>query len=90
MSFLHNPKATANALAFVGGVSYILCAVWTLLSKASFMRLMSTWVHGIDMSALPQKTPDFGTLILGFITFVIAVWITGYAFAVSYNYFAKK
>ena len=87
---MHNPKATANALAVVGGVLYIICAIWTMVSKESYLRMMSTWAHSLDMNALPQKTPDFGTLVIGLVTFIIAAWVVGYAFAVCYNYFAKN
>lgn len=86
----HDPKASANALAVVGGALYLICAVWTLGSRGSFMGVMGSWAHSIDMNALPQKTPDFGLLLIGFITFFLAAWVTGYAFAVTYNYFAKK
>ena len=86
----HNPKATANALAVVGGVLYLICAAWTLFSRGSFMGVMNTWAHGVELSALPSKTPDLGTLTIGFVTFVLAAWVTGYAFAVCYNYFAKN
>ncbi|OGE44245.1 hypothetical protein A3A45_00435 [Candidatus Daviesbacteria bacterium RIFCSPLOWO2_01_FULL_36_8] len=87
---MHNPKATANALAVVGGGLYLICAIWTLFSRSSFMGVMGSWAHSIDVNALPQKTPDFGLLLIGFITFVLVAWVTGYAFAVTYNYFAGK
>lgn len=87
---MHNPKATANALAVVGGVLYIICAAWTLISKESFMGLMGSWAHSIDVNALPQKTSDFGALTIGFVTFTIVAWVTGFCFAHCYNYFAKK
>lgn len=83
----HNPKATANALAIVGGGIYLICAVWTLLARSSFMVVMNTWTHGIELSALPTRTLDLGTLLIGFITFVLAAWISGYAFVVIYNKF---
>lgn len=86
----HDPKATANALAVVGGALYLICAVWVLVARSSYMGVMNTWVHGIDMSALPTKTLDSGTLVTGFVTFVLVAWVTGYFFAYSYNYFAKK
>lgn len=86
----HDPKATANALAVVSGALYLICAVWTLTSKASFMGVMNTWAHGVDLSALPSKTPDVGVLLIGLVTFVLAAWVTGYAFAYLYNYFAQK
>lgn len=83
----HNPKATANALAIVGGGIYLICAVWTLLARSSFMVVMNMWAHGIELSALPTRTLDLGTLLIGFITFVLTAWISGYAFAVIYNKF---
>lgn len=89
MRYVHNPKATANALAVIGGTLYIICAIWTMVSKESYLGLMSTWTHSLDINALPQKTPDFGTLVIGFVTFLITAWVTGYAFSACYNYFAK-
>ena len=86
----HDPKATANALAVVAGGLYLVCAVWTLISRSSYMGVMNTWAHGIELSDLPSKTPDMGTLLIGFVTFVLAAWVTGYAFAYTYNYFVKK
>lgn len=86
----HNPKATAHAVAAVGGALYLICAVWTLGSRSSFMGVMNTWAHGVELSALPAKTPDFGILVVGLITFTLAAWLTGYAFAVVYNYFVEK
>lgn len=86
----HNPNVTANALAIVGGALYLICALWTLTSRSSFMGVMNTWAHGIDVSALPAKTPSFGNLAAGLVTFVVVAWITGYAFAVVYNYFIEK
>ena len=86
----HDPKATANALAVVAGGLYLVCAVWTLISRSSYMGVMNTWAHGIELSALPAKPLDIGTLLIGFVTFVLAAWVTGYAFAYTYNYFVKK
>lgn len=87
---MHNPKATANALAIVGGALYIICAIWTMVSKGSYLGLMNTWTHGLDLSLLPQKTPGFGALVIGLVSFVIVAWVTGYVFAECYNYFAKR
>lgn len=86
----HDPKATAHALAVVGGALYLICAVWTFVSRSSYMGMMSTWEHGIDVSALPAKTPDSAALVTGFVTFVLVAWVSGYCFAHCYNYFAAK
>lgn len=86
----HNPKATANALAVVGGGLYLLCAAWSLASRESFVAIFNTWSHTVELSGLPAKQPDFGSVLIGLVTFVIATWLTGYAFAYAYNYFAKS
>lgn len=86
----HEPKVTANALAVLAAVLYVFCAVWSLVSKETFMSVMNTWTHTIDLSALPLRTPGMGEVILGLVTFTAAAWITGYAFAVVYNYFLSK
>lgn len=86
---MYNPKAKANALAIVGALFYIICAGWVMLSKSSFIVLFSTWTHSVDLSALPSKTPDLMSVLIGFITFTIAVWIAGYLFAIFYNFFEK-
>lgn len=83
-----DPKATAHTLAVVAGAWYILCALLILVSKGTYMGIMSTWFHGIDFNALPQARPEMSSLIMGLITFVGFAWITGYAFAAVYNYFS--
>ena len=87
---MHNPKVTANALAVVGGALYLICAGWVMLTRDGFMGFFSTWTHSIDLAALPAKTPDLGSVIVGLITFTVTAWLTGYAFALAYNYFEKK
>lgn len=86
----HNPMASANALASVGAILYVICAGWVLLSRSSFMGMMNTWAHGVNMGALPFKTPDVGTILIGLLTFTVVAWLTGYAFALLYNYFLGK
>lgn len=86
----HDPKATANALALVGAALYIVCAAWVLVSKDSFMGVMNTWAHSIDLGAVPSKMPTFGEIVVGLITFTAAAWVSGYAFAKAYNYFLSK
>lgn len=80
-----DPKATAHALGIIAGVWYVLCVLWIIISKGSYMGLMSTWFHGIDFNALPSATPSLGAMTIGLITFVGFAWISGYFFAVIYN-----
>lgn len=84
-----DPKASGNALAIVGGVLYLVCAVWVLSARNSYMGVMNSWMHGFDFQTLPVKTLDFGTLIVGLVTFVLTAWIVGYGFALVYNRLAR-
>ena len=87
---MYNPKAKANALATVGAGLYLICAVWSMVSRDSFVSVVKYWMHGIDLTALPTKIPDVTSVLIGLVTFTIAAWITGYAVALAYNYFEKK
>lgn len=86
----HQPTTTANALAVLGAIWYMLCVLWVLISRSSYMGIMATWFHGVDFNALPSTTLTFGSVIFGFISFVVFAWVSGYFFAKLYNYFAKS
>ncbi|HJZ24441.1 hypothetical protein A3C24_02995 [Candidatus Roizmanbacteria bacterium RIFCSPHIGHO2_02_FULL_37_24] len=87
---MYKPKAKAHAVAVVAAGLYIICAIWSMFATNSFMTIFSYWIHSVDLTALPPRTPDIGSVIIGLITFTGAAWLTGYAFAVAYNYFEKK
>src|SRR5512144_908726 len=63
-SIKKSPIATAHALAIVGGGLYIICALWTTLARGSFIALVNTWAHGINVHALPAKTLGPETLVV--------------------------
>lgn len=86
----HDPTITGSALAIVGGGLYLLCALWVLLARPSYMWTMGTWMHGVNLSALPTRSLDLTTLLIGFVTFTALSWVAGYAFATIYNKLAKK
>lgn len=86
----HEPKATATALALVAGAWYVLCVLWVVGSRSSYMGVMSTWFHGVDYKALPNTTMTVSSILVGLVSFVSFAWISGYFFAVVYNKFIKK
>lgn len=85
-----NPNAAANAVAIAGGAFYILCAVWTVVSRSSYMLVMSTWTHGINLSLLPEQNLSMAMFLTGFVTFVATSWVTGFVTVYLYNNFAQK
>lgn len=86
----HEPKATANALALVGGAWYLLCVFWVAVSRGSYMGVMGTWFHGVDYNTLPSTTLTLSSVLVGFLSFVVFAWVSGYFFAIAYNNFARK
>ncbi|OGG14819.1 hypothetical protein A2773_06995 [Candidatus Gottesmanbacteria bacterium RIFCSPHIGHO2_01_FULL_39_10] len=84
-------KATAHALAVLGGAYYIICSFAALFLPDLYKSIALSWAHGMDAEKVwRQSPPDLGTMALGFITFTGAAWVTGYAFAWVYNYFVGK
>lgn len=86
----HDLYATANAAGAVTGIVYLVCrvAVWILPDLS--MTIAQSWFHNIDITALPQPASDPGTFILGLVSATVGVWLVGYAFAWTYNWFLGK
>ena len=84
------PIALANAFAVLIAVVYFVCAAWVVVARDSFMVFTGTWVHGINMKILPYTPPTLRGLVVGFVTAVVAGWLSGYLFAWLYNRFSKK
>lgn len=82
------PQAFANAFALLTAIVYVICAGWVVVSRSGFMALTGTWIHGIDMEALPFKTPTFGDLVIGFVTATAAAWVAAYLLGWFYKRFA--
>ncbi len=84
-------KATAHALAVIAAGYYLICAILALFLPDLYKSIAISWAHGMDVEKVwRQFPPDVGTLLLGCITFTVAAWITGYAFAWIYNYFVER
>ncbi len=72
--------AFANALAFVGGVVSLVCLLGVLFATDLFTALVNSFLHGIDLAALPAKEVNLTSSVIGFITVVAGAWILGYLF----------
>ena len=83
-------QAFANAFAATIAAVYVICAGWVVVSRSSFMGLAGSWIHGVDMKALPYTAPTAAGLVFGLITAVVASWVAGYVFAWLYKQFSKK
>ena len=85
-----NQKAFANAFAVLIAFVYITCVAWVMVARDGFMSVTGSWIHGIDMKSLPYMPPTAGSLGFGFVTAIVAAWISAYVFVWLYNQFAKK
>ncbi|MDO8658920.1 MAG: DUF5676 family membrane protein [Candidatus Levybacteria bacterium] len=80
----------ANAFTVVGIALYVICRILTLLAPDFLFSIGQSWFHTFSLNASKTATPlDFGTFLIGGVTFGIFVWLTSYAGANLYNKFAK-
>ncbi len=87
----HNPIATANAFTVVVDGISIVCTILALAAPDILRSITQSWMHRLDLSAVWIGTPpDLASIIWGLVTLTIGAWLSGYAFALVYNYFAKK
>lgn len=80
----------ANALAFVAGLIYVVCALGIAFARDLYFAFLGSFFHGIDLAALPSKEITLSGAITGFIAIVITAWVLGYIFARCYNWCDKK
>ncbi len=80
----------AHASAVVTAVFYAVC--WTLIGSMPgfYMGMMRSWIHGVDITALPRTMMSPGLGLYGLITMTAVAWVTGYVFAAVYNALGKK
>ena len=87
---MFNKIALANSLAAVAAAVYVvLYALWTLV-PAAFTYLFNAQFFGADIAKMVPKTMAFGDVVGMLIALAVFAWLVGYAWAWSYNYFAKK
>jgi len=88
---MKNPTALANAVTTVFAVAYIACALVAFVAPDLYFGIMSSWFHAINFDAVKATIPmSLPTTLFGIITFSIYIWITTFAIAKLYHFFAKK
>lgn len=85
----HNMMATANALAIVTAVVYVVCRVAFLVAPELSMAVVQSWFHGFSISTLAAPTVTTESFVLGFVTSAGAAWLVGYFFVWTYNKLAR-
>lgn len=86
-----NAKAFANATASVMGIWVIGCAILSLIAPDILFAVAQSWMHNINLQVVKTTfNPDFGSLLLGFVTAVGLTWATTYGTITFYNRWAKE
>ncbi len=84
-------KTLANSLAVLGGGYYLLCLLAAVLVPDLYKLVAGSWMHGIDTAKIWRESPlDPTNMVVGFVTFTISAWVTGYLLAYVYNYLSKS
>lgn len=85
-----NPTALANAMAATTGVFFVVCRLLVSLFPDLMFSVAQSWLHGIELTKLVSLDSSIQTFIVGLISSAITVWIFGYIFGATYNYFNKR
>lgn len=82
--------ACANAAAVVTAGVYMVCLVLSQTAPDFLLALSSSWIHAINLESLKTSGGvSLGSVIWGFASSTVFAWLVGYAFAWTYNRFAK-
>lgn len=84
-----NPKVVSVSLAVAGAALSLLCALLLALAPAASLRFFGSIFHGIDVSTIAAPVTVNGVLT-GLGAIVIVALVSGWLFAVVYNYFSRK
>jgi len=83
------PKLVAYTLATVSGILYAACAALIAIAPDATIDLFANLFHGIDITKI-ATTPTLGGTIIGFVEIIALALITGWLFAITYNYMLRK
>lgn len=83
-----NEKTVALSLSAASAVLSILCAA-ILLAFPWSMKFFASIFHGIDITQIAVPITAEG-VVTGLVAIIIAAFVTGWLFAMIYNYFSKR
>ena len=84
-----DPKVVSFSLVSVSVILSLACALLLALAPEASLKFFGSIFHGIDMTKIAASVTVSGVLT-GLVAIVIVAFVTGWLFAVIYNYFSKK
>ncbi len=77
---------TGLALALTSGVVYTICAVVAGLWPRALLKLMSTWIHTLDLQKVSfEQSGNLQSFIVGLVSIMVFFYVVGVLFAWLYN-----
>ncbi len=84
-----NPKVVSLSLASISVVLSLLCAFLIAVAPEATLKFLGSIFHGMDITKIAQPVTISGVLT-GLIAIIIIAFITGWLFAVIYNFLLAK
>ena len=84
-----NPKTVSLSLAGVSVILSLLCAILIAVAPEATIKFFGSIFHGMDITKIAQPITVSGVL-MGLIAIIIVALITGWLFAIIYNYVLAK
>ena len=89
MSDKLNPKMVSLSLVSISVVVSLVCALLIALFPEATLKFFGSIFHGIDMTKIAVSV-TFSGVLMGLVAIIIISLITGWLFAVVYNYLEEK
>ncbi|MBS3101104.1 hypothetical protein J4204_03145 [Candidatus Woesearchaeota archaeon] len=88
-------KLNQNAIALAVGITtalvYAVCLIFVaIFPLETVVAIGNYFVHGIDISSIAAKNITLAKSIIGLVIVSLSSAITGYIFALTYNWIAEK
>ena len=85
-----NSMASANALATVVGVGYILCRLIAAVAPGFLFNVGQSWFHTVNLEPLRTSgSMSAGMFFLGLVSSVVVSWVAAFATAELYRRWAE-
>ena len=84
-----NPKVVSLSLAGIATILSLLCALLIAVAPEATLKFFGSIFHGMDITKIAQPVTLSGVLT-GLIAIIIIAFVTGWLFAVIYNYLLAK
>ncbi|HLC86852.1 MAG TPA: DUF5676 family membrane protein [Candidatus Nanoarchaeia archaeon] len=85
-----SPKLVSFSLVAVSVIISLLCALLIAFAPEASLRFFGSIFHGIDITQIAIVSITLSGVLMGLIAIAIIAFVTGWLFAVIYNYLLDK